>query len=222
LIQSIKEKEHVVLEGAFTHLSTAGSNDNYYKMQVDTLKEFDTEGLLLHVNNSAGMLAYDDFYDAGRLGIAMYGLRPYEGELPVELKQAFSLHAKITNVKRIEEGEAVGYGATFIALKPEYIATIAIGYADGWIRAHKGREVCINGKRYKTIGNVCMDQLMILVDETVQLGDVVELINDDITVDEVAEDMNTINYEVTCSISDRVPRVFKRDGKKIKEQNYRF
>lgn len=222
LVKKVTESNNLTLEGIFTHLATAGSNDDYYESQIEELKEFEIDHEFIHVNNSAGMLAYKNNFNAGRLGIAMYGLTPYEGQLPVELKQAFSLHAKITNVKQIFTGESVGYGATYTAEKDEYIATIAIGYADGWIRAHRGCDVSINGKRYKSVGTICMDQMMIKVDETVQLGDVVSLINDDITVDEVADRMDTINYEVTCSISDRVPRLFKRNGKVIKEQNYRF
>ncbi len=222
LLHHIEESKNVTLEGIFTHLATAGSDDDYYKMQIETLNHFNIDKKLVHVNNSAGMLAYNNFFNAGRLGIAMYGLIPYDGKMPTTLLQAFSFHARITNVKKIVAGEAVGYGATYVANKPEYIATIAVGYADGWIRAHKGREVSINGKRFKTVGNVCMDQLMILVDETVCKGDIVSLINDDITVDEVAKDLNTINYEIVCSISDRVPRVFKRNGEIVKTNNYRF
>lgn len=222
LVKKVNDSDNLSLEGVFTHLATAGSNDDYYESQIEELREFDISHNFIHVNNSAGMLAYKNNFDAGRLGIAMYGLTPYEGALPVELKQAFSLHAKITNVKQIFRGESVGYGATFTAEKDEYIATIAIGYADGWIRAHRGCDVSINGKRYQSVGTICMDQMMIKVDDTVKLGDVVSLINDDITVDEVAERMNTINYEVTCSISDRVPRIFIRNNEVIKTVNYRF
>ncbi len=222
VLNKLKNSTNIEVEGVFTHLATAGSNELYYKKQIEALEQFDLEGLFVHVNNSAGMLAYKNMFNSGRLGIAMYGLIPYDGKLPVTLLQAFTFHANITNVKRISAGESVGYGATFTARKDEFIATIAVGYADGWIRAHKGREVSINGKRYKTVGNVCMDQLMILVDETVQLGDTVSLINHDITVDEVASDLNTINYEIVCSISDRVPRVFKRNGEVTHIRNDRF
>ena len=167
-------------------------------------------------------LAYKNNYAAGRLGIAMYGLTPYDGHLPIELQQAFSFHANIVAVKKIKAGESVGYGATYTAEKDEFIATIAVGYADGWIRAHRGRSVSIKGKRYSMIGTICMDQLMILVDDTIELGDEVSLINDYITVDEVAKDLNTINYEIVCSISDRVPRVFVRHGEVVEIKNYRF
>ncbi len=222
IVDSINNCKNITLEGAFTHLATAGSNDSFYNGQIEKLKEFGIPKSLVHANNSAGMLAYKNNFSIGRLGIAMYGLAPYKGLLPVQLEQAFSFYSNITSVKRINKGEAVGYGATFVADKEEYIATIPVGYADGWIRAHKGRDVSIKGKRFKIVGNICMDQLMILVDDTILLGDTVALINDDITVDEVSRDLDTINYEIVCSISDRVPRVFIKNSKVLKTNNYRF
>ncbi|XMB85982.1 alanine racemase [Mycoplasmatota bacterium WC44] len=222
LLEIINKSPNLNLEGVFTHLATAGSNDEYYFKQLSRFKEVMPKNTFIHVNNSAGMLAYKEKYNAGRLGIAMYGLAPYEGELPVELRQAFSLNSTITRVHKITKGEAVGYGASFVASKDSYIGTVPIGYADGFLRYHKGREVSINGKRYKIVGNICMDQLMVLVDETVKQHDIVELINDDITVDELASDLNTINYEIVCSISDRVPRIYKRNNKVVKINNYRY
>jgi len=222
IINSIEKCKSVSLVGIMTHLATAGSNDSYYEMQINKLKELAPEGIFVHVNNSAGMLAYGGNFDAGRLGISMYGLKPYDGILPVELKQAFSLHSRITNVKKIKKGESVGYSATFTAEEDCFIAAIPIGYADGFIRKNKGRDVLINQIRYKLVGNICMDQCMILVDENVQAGDVVSLINDAITVDEVAKDLDTINYEIVCLISDRVPRIYKENNSVVKINNYRF
>ncbi|XMB67193.1 alanine racemase [Mycoplasmatota bacterium zrk1] len=222
IIKKINKSKNLSLEGIYTHLATAGSDDVYYENQVAKLNVLYLDKNLIHVNNSAGMLAYSNFFTAGRLGIAMYGLSPYEGKLPVELKQAFSLYSRITNVKKINKGESVGYGATFTATEDSFIATIPIGYADGFLRYHKGRSVEINNKQYKIVGNVCMDQLMVLVDETIKKNDIVALINDNITVDMLANDLNTINYEIVCSISDRVPRVYKKNGKVIKLNNYRF
>jgi len=221
LIDKISQSDNLVLEGIFTHLATAGSNEDYYNMQMSNFTELGLSGFI-HVDNSAGMIAYKHKFNAARLGISMYGLKPYDGKLPVELKQAFSLYSCITNVKKISKGESVGYGATFTAKKESYIATIPIGYADGFLRYHKGREVEIAGRRYRIVGNVCMDQLMILVDETVKKDDIVALINDEITVDEIANDLDTINYEIVCSISDRVPRVYKRNQEVVKVNNYRF
>ena len=222
VVESITKCKNVTLEGVFTHLATAGNDDILYNSQIKKLKEFEVPKNLIHVNNSAGMLAYENKYSAGRLGIAMYGLAPYKGLLPVELEQAFSFYSNIISLKKIAKGEAVGYGATYIADKEEYIATIPVGYADGWIRNNKGRDVSIKGKRYKIVGNICMDQLMILVDDTVQMGDTVALVNDDITIEEVSRDLGTINYEIVCSISDRVPRVFIRNSEIVKTNNYRF
>ncbi len=215
-------KSKVNLEGIYTHLATAGSSDVHYYKQLNRLKSLGLDLELIHVNNSAGMLAYKEMFSAGRLGIAMYGLTPYDGVLPVELKQAFSLYSKITSVKKIQKGESVGYGATYVTSKDSYIATLPIGYADGFLRVNKGRMVEIKSKLYEIVGNVCMDQIMILVDETISKDDIVSLISDEITVGDMANDLGTINYEIVCSITDRVPRVYKSNGKITKFNNYRF
>ena len=122
-----------------------------------------------------------------------------------------TLYARIAFLKTIEKGESVGYGREFVAMKPSKIATLPIGYADGYIRAYKERgEVVVRGKRAKIAGRVCMDQVMVDVTDIdgVEEGDTVTLFGGDLPIDEAAGFIDTINYEVTCLVSSRVPRIY--------------
>lgn len=218
------------LIGLFTHFATADGCVDHYQSQLDKVAAI-TEGYDLsrfkyvHQSNSAALLRHPQQTAAngGRLGIAMYGLAPSdEFELPVPLQQAFSLHSRITQVKRLQKGDKVGYGATFEAEEDMLVGVMPIGYADGWLRYHQDRPVEINGKEFQIVGRVCMDQTMIRVDASVKVGDQVDLLNDRFSVDMAASDLNTINYEIVCSISDRVPRVYKRGGETVSVRNDRF
>ena len=228
--QQLRANPAVNLCGLFSHFATADADDNYYQEQ---LQRFDAmlDGVdlsdfkIIHQSNSAALLRHgkQHYSNAGRLGIAMYGLAPSGDEqYPVELKQAFSLHSRITQIKQIHAGDKVGYGATYEAQADEWIATLPLGYADGWLRYHQGRNVEINGKLYPLVGRICMDQCMVRIDDSIKLGDKVTLLGDKVTVTDAANDLNTINYEITCTISDRVPRVFMRKGKEVSKRNYRF
>ena len=122
--------------------------------------------------------------------------------------------------------DTVGYGATYTASEPEWIATLPIGYADGWIRKLSGQSVLVKGHRAPIVGRICMDQCMVKLDQSVPEDTVVTLIGNDgdetITVDEIAEKLETINYEVICQLSSRVPRVYKQDGLIIETVNQLF
>ena len=118
------------------------------------------------------------------------------------------LKTKISQLKKFLPGDKVGYGATYTASGHEIIGVLPIGYADGFIRKNQGGDVEINGKRYPIVGRICMDQLFVKVDETVSKDDDVILFGGVISIDEVAHRLDTINYEVICSISDRVPREY--------------
>lgn len=218
------------LVGLFTHFATADGCPEHYQRQLDKVAAITAGADLsrfkyVHQSNSAALLrhAKQPGANGGRLGIAMYGLVPSnEFELPCPLKQALSLHSRITQIKRIYPGDKVGYGATFEATEEMLVGVMPIGYADGWLRYHQNRPVEIRGKQFPIVGRVCMDQTMVRVDETVQVGDQVDLLNDNLTVDDAARDLNTINYEVVCAISDRVPRIYKRAGETLSVRNDRF
>lgn len=235
-VSEVKELVHdhsfLQLEGVFTHFATADEKDeNYFGMQVDTFKTLlqplHTDKLLIHCANSAAGLRFKDtLFNMVRFGISMYGLSPSEeikDELPFQLEEALSLHTKLAHVKPIQKGESVSYGATYTANQDTWIGTIPIGYADGWIRKLAGTEVLVGGKRRKIAGRVCMDQFMVDLKKDIPAGEPVVLIGtqgeDRISVDEIAKRLETINYEVTCSVGYRVPRVYIEDGERVRVRN---
>ena len=219
-------------EGLFTHFAVADSDDeddiSYTKGQIGKIKAVAEKLSQMGVNipcvhylNSAGGIYHNDGGSAfARLGIILYGLMPnFSLPVPMKLKPVMSLKATVAQVKEIGKGEYISYGRTFCSEKPMKLATVTIGYADGYSRllSNKG-EVLIHGKRAKIVGRVCMDQLMCDVTGIdVSAGDTVTLIGQDggeqITADELASLYGTIGYEVVCLISKRVPRVIIRGGK---------
>ncbi|ATP42042.1 alanine racemase [Solibacillus sp. R5-41] len=224
LYSVIQKSSQFVVDGIFTHFATADEEDDdgYFEKQVCLFKELlnvlPEKPRLVHVANTATALVKDSSlqYDAVRFGISMYGLlaSSYVGELlPFPLKPAFSLETELVHVKKLKAGQSVGYGATFTAEKDCFIGTIPIGYADGMIRRLSGQEVLIGGRRAQIIGRICMDQSMILMEEAYNVGEHVLLIGqqqeDEITIDDWASKLETINYEIPCVITARVPRVYK-------------
>jgi alanine racemase len=210
------------VDGIFTHFATADEQDTlYFDNQVNIFNEL-LESLpvrprLVHVANTATALVKNPSlqYDAVRYGISMYGLLPssYVGEnLPFSIKSAFSLQTELVHVKKIKAGQSVGYGASYTAIEDCYVGTIPIGYADGMIRKLSGQEVLVNGERAPIIGRICMDQSMILLPRAYTIGEQVMLIgrqlDDEITMDDWAAKLETINYEVPCIITARVPRIY--------------
>ena len=143
--------------------------------------------------------------------------------LPISLQPAMSLHFRLTHVKQVKAGSCISYGCTYVAKTDEWIGTIPIGYADGWLRALQGQEVLIDGIRVPIVGRICMDQCMIKLPKPYPIGTQVTLIgkqgNEEISVDEIAQKLNTINYEVVCMISNRVPRIYKNGENMVKISN---
>jgi len=230
--KSIASDSRLLFDGIFTHFATADElTDSYFREQLGRFKEMvaslQTKPACIHSSNSAAALRYGEaHFNAVRLGIIMYGLSPSQEikpELPFPLKEAFSLHSKFTQVKRVDKGEKISYGGTYETAEEEWIGTIPIGYADGWIRKLQGQEVLVNGVRSSIVGRICMDQLMVKLPYQVPVGTVVTLIGEQqgstIPIDEIASKLETINYEVPCLIASRVPRVYKRDGQIIDMRN---
>lgn len=228
----IKKIKLLKIVGLFTHFASADLSDSkhfdeQYQRLLFAISKIDLSTIeSVHFANSASILRFPELFQMSngfRIGISMYGLKPsLEYEWPFPLQQAFSLHTKVTQIKMLNPGETVSYGGTYTAESKQIIATLPIGYADGWIRKNQGRHVDINNQSYPIIGRVCMGLTMVLIDAKIQPGDVVSLINDRITVDDVAKDLDTINYEITCSISERVPRKYYRNGTLIDIINSRF
>ncbi|MDP4162379.1 MAG: alanine racemase [Bacillota bacterium] len=233
LERTIQQNEVFILEGIFTHFATADElDDTYFQQQLSLFKEIigsmSGNPKYIHCSNSAGALRFPEaFFNAVRLGIAMYGLTPspeIEPELPFSLQEAFSLHSRLVHVKKVQKGEKVSYGATYEAEGEEWIGTLPIGYADGWIRKLQGQEVLVGGVRAPIVGRICMDQCMIKLPEYMPIGTTVTLIGvqdgNFVSVNEIAKKLETINYEIPCIIASRVPRLYKRGGKIVDLKNY--
>ncbi|MGN7428497.1 alanine racemase [Cytobacillus praedii] len=222
----IKGDSRFYLEGVYTHYATADELDfTYFERQMERFQEmiswFEARPEFIHTGNSAAALIHPEtHHNAVRMGISMYGLTPspeIEPDLPFRLKPAFSLHTKLVHVKKIRKGERVSYGATYEAAEDEWIGTLPIGYADGWIRKLQGQEVLVEGRRVPIVGRICMDQCMVRLPAELPIGTVVTLIgtqgDEYISVNEVAEKLHTINYEITCMVAGRIPRVYKKNGR---------
>ena len=227
-------------EGIFTHFAVADDGErgecftrnqmNCFTHLVEELKEKGLEFKLKHCANSAGTLDFtDSHFDMVRAGIILYGLTP-SGAMrnKGDFKPALSLKSVVSNVKTIRKGATVSYGRTFTAEKDMYIATVPIGYADGYSRhlSEAGACLLLRGRRCPIVGRVCMDQLMIDLGDMddVKIGEVVTVIgtdgNESVTADELAALDGTINYEVLCSIGTRVPRIYLEGGKEVARHNY--
>lgn len=150
-----------------------------------------------------------------RFGIAMYGLNPSGRMLPevYPLKPALSLVSELIHVKELSAGEGIGYGNTYTTTENEWIGTIPIGYADGWLRHLQGFSVLVDGQPCEIVGRICMDQCMIRLPRARTVGTQVTLIGQDhgadITLQMVADKLETIHYEVACTFSERMPREYK-------------
>ena len=143
-----------------------------------------------------------------RLGISLYGLTLDEGM--DFLKNTYKLSTQIQEIKHLNKGVKVGYGITYTAKEDEIIGVLPIGYADGFIRKNQGGDVEINNKRYPIVGRICMDQMFIKIDDTITKDDTVVLMGGVVSIDEVANRLETINYEIICQITYRVPKVYLR------------
>lgn len=232
MMEMTESSDKLNCTGVFTHFATADEKDtDYFDMQLDRFKELISplplDRLMVHSSNSAAGLRFrEQLFNAVRFGIGMYGLAPsteIKDELPFRLREVFSLHTELTHVKKIKRGESVSYGATYTAKRDEWIGTVPVGYADGWLRRLAGTEVLIDGKRQKIAGRICMDQFMISLAEEYPVGTKVTLIGKQkdewISVDEIAQNLQTINYEITCMISSRVPRMFLENGSIMEIRN---
>ena len=222
MARRMREFPGLEIEGVFSHFAAADSRDKSYTKQqldafcraVDNMKEQGIEPAIRHIAESAAILEIPEaHFDMVRAGIIEYGLWPSdEVTHPVELRPAMRLCARIAFIKTVLPGESIGYGRTFTAKRESRIATLPLGYADGYIRAYGKRgEVELRGKRAPIAGRVCMDQVMIDVTDIpgAEVGDEVTLFGSpSLTADEAAGWLDTINYEVTCMVSGRVPRVY--------------
>lgn len=236
ICKKIVNLPNIKAEGLFSHFATADESvlskavaqRDKYKQFVSMLSAREIEIPVKHLNNSAGIMNFNEFFDMCRMGIILYGLYPSNEVDPalLSIKPVMSWHTKISYIKTLEPGREISYGGTFTTDKPTKIATIPVGYADGYPRclSNIGR-VLINGKFADITGRVCMDQFMVNVtDIDCEIGDDVVLVgrqgDEELTMEEVSEMAHSFNYELPCRVARRVPRVYFKDGKPVKTVNY--
>lgn len=213
--------KNVNVEGLFSHFSSADERDKTFAHRQLQLFERVTHELRVagikvpkrHMANSAAILDIpESYYDVVRPGIMIYGLYPStEVSHSIELKPAMTLKTRVSQVKTLPAGSPVSYGGTFVTRKETDVAILPIGYADGYSRLLANRaEVMVKGCRVPQVGRICMDMCMIDVSgvEDVQTGDEVILFGEDLPVEELAEKIGTINYEVVSTVGKRVPRIY--------------
>lgn len=218
-IKEAQAADYLNLQGIFTHFANA-ENREKTQLQINKwntiLSQVNTDGLLLHIQNTVGTMCYEiPKSNMRRVGIALYGLwtdMPDDKGFRPDLKPVMSLKGRIVNIHTAKNGEGVSYGHTFIAKGDRTIATIPIGYADGVSRCLSNKIFAtLNGKQIPQVGNITMDQMMFdITGVEAEIGDVITLIDEKNTIDKWAEILGTINYELICRLKVRLPRVYTR------------
>lgn len=237
-VRAIADLPQVEIEGVFTHFARADEKDktaakeqlSRFLQFAELLEERQVKPELLHCSNSAGIV---DFKEANlnlvRAGISIYGMYPSDevNKLAVPLAPVMALKSHVVYVKEIQKGTAVSYGGTYVADSTRRIATIPVGYGDGYPRSLSNKGwVLIRGQRAPITGRVCMDQFMVDVTgiHGVKEGDMVTLVGadggDEITMEELGEISGRFHYELACDIGKRVPRRFWKDGRIVGTQDY--
>lgn len=236
-ILQMSKLEGLVIEGIFTHFAAADELDKEYtKKQVEKYKyivnSLEEKGLTIpikHVSNSAAIIDLPEFnFDMVRAGIMLYGLYPSKevNHNAVDLKEVMTLKAKISQVKNVTAGNGISYGLNYKCDKDSMVATLPLGYADGYTRMLSGKaKVLVDGVKVPVVGNICMDQCLINVTGLdVKMGDEVVLFGGNnpngISINSVADLLNTINYEIVCMIDKRVPRLYIINGKESYSKDY--
>ena len=224
-------------EGLFSHFATADCADlTRSRIQAEKFRQFDRmlkdRGLdvpVRHMDNSAGLMNFDDHHHMVRAGIVLYGMYPSDEVNPtfLPLKPALQWLSRITHLKTLPAGREISYGGTFVTTRETRVATVPVGYADGYRRSLSGKfYVLIRGQRAPILGRVCMDQMMVDVTDIpdVTARDQVVLVgrsgDEEITMEQIAAAADSFNYEFVCGISRRVPRIYCRGGKTVHSVHY--
>lgn len=224
-IEKVESYDRLKVDGFFSHLANGDAADRShsteqiqkFRQMVETIRAHRQEDYRFSLANSAGLLwVKESLFNDARPGIIQYGIMP-SLDVPnrLSLKPALSFHSKVVHIQHLDVGESVGYGCTYRTREPSVIATVPVGYGDGYPRSLSNRgSVLIQGVRCPIVGRICMDQLMVRVPDgvDVHVGDDVVLIgkqgHESITVLELAYLVGTIPYEIFCNFSERVPRSY--------------
>ena len=234
---AIAKLPNIVAEGLFSHFATADCADltraREQAAKFDAfdamLKERGLEVPIRHLDNSAGLMNFPKHYEMVRSGIVTYGMYPSAEVSPdlLPLKPALQWLSRVTHVKTLPAGSPISYGGIFVTSRPTVVATVPVGYADGYRRSLTGKfYVLIHGKKAPILGRICMDQMMVDVTDIpdVKLDDRVTLVGTDgaetITMEDISAAADSFNYEFVCGISRRVPRIYCRDGKEVRSVHY--
>ena len=227
----------LVPEGLFSHFATADCADlTNARQQALLFDNFDrmlrSRGInvpIRHLDNSAGLMNFTHHYEMVRAGIVTYGMYPSTEVSPalLKLEPALSWHSRVSHIKLLEPGRSISYGGTYVTDRPTLVATIPVGYADGYRRSLSNRfYVLIRGKKAPILGRICMDQMMVDVTDVpgVQLHDDVVLVGKDgdlaITMEQIGAQADSFNYEFVCGISRRVPRFYYQNGTLVHHVHY--
>lgn len=237
-VYKISKLPNIIIEGLYSHFSSADERDkSYTEIQLKRYKDFYDKLIKMgvnikirHIANSAAIIDMpESHFDAVRPGIILYGYYPSQEVLKdkLNLKPVMSLKTNIVHIKNLPAGEYISYGRKFQTSRESIIATLPVGYADGYTRLlFEKAKVIIKGSFAPVIGRICMDQCMVDITDIkdVKLGDEVILMGEQgdlkFTAEDIGNLLGTINYEITCMISKRVPRVYIKGGKVVKIRNY--
>lgn len=237
-ILELEKLDRLGIEGIYTHMAradefdktTAKSQQKRFDEFYDMLAEKGLKIPTRHISNSASIIDLPEFnYEMVRPGIMLTGLYPSEevNKSNVDLRQTITLKARIALIKTIRKGEGISYGHKFVTHKEMTVGTLPLGYADGFSRLLSGKmEVSVNGVKCKILGRICMDQCVVDLTEVpdAKIGDEVIIYDDDrangLNIDQVAERLGTINYEIVTMLDRRLPRVYMRNGEEVGLRNY--
>lgn len=237
ICKKIVSLPNIEAEGIFSHFATADETDlTKAKAQRARFKEFiemlDNRGIdvpIKHINNSAGIMNFDEYFDMCRMGIVTYGLYPSEevDKSLLSIKPVMTWKTHISHIKTLEKGREISYGGTYVTQEERVIATIPVGYADGYPRCLSNLgKVLINGKFAPIVGRVCMDQFMVDITdiENVDLSSEVILVGKsgeaELSMEEVSNAAHSFNYELPCRIALRVPRTYYKNNQLVHVKNY--
>lgn len=223
-IQEVSTYSQLIIEGVFTHFPVADTDKKFTSRQIEQLYEIilrlDKAGIVIpyvHASNSMGLLGYKtSAFNLFRPGLMIYGLYPDEKVKDViQLKPVLSVKSKVIFVKEIEKGRSISYGRSFVAKNKMKVATVPIGYNDGYLREFSNKaSVLVDGVRCPVLGKVTMDQIIVDVSkvENAKIGSIATILgrqkDESVSADELAGYANTINYEIVCHLGNRLPRVY--------------
>jgi len=237
ICEKIVQLPGIQAEGLFSHFATADAADLTRSRKQAALfdwfdKELKKRGIhipIRHLDNSAGLMNFDRHYEMVRSGIVTYGMYPSEEVSPelLTLEPALQFLSRISHIKTLPAGREISYGGTYVTTKPTKVATVPVGYADGYRRSLSGKfHVLIRGKKAPILGRICMDMMLVDVSDIpdVSINDQVVLVgrsgDEVITMEDIAEAAGSFNYEFVCGISRRVPRIYTQDGKTVHSVHY--